>query len=64
LDQAAPIVEELYVKYKDKLTFDEAPQGQPFEELYDLDTLVPTPEHQALYENVKEELVRLGVPLG
>jgi methylamine--corrinoid protein Co-methyltransferase len=64
LDQAAPIVEELYEKYRDKLTFDQAPQGQPFEELYDLDTLTPTPEHQALYEEVKEELVRLGVPLG
>jgi methylamine--corrinoid protein Co-methyltransferase len=64
LDQAAPIVEELYEKYRDKLTFDEAPQGQPFEDLYDLDTLTPTPEHQALYEEVREELVRLGVPLG
>jgi len=63
LDQAAPLVEKLYEKYRDKLTFDEAPQGQPFEDLYDLDTLTPTSEHQALYEEVKEELVRLGVPL-
>jgi hypothetical protein len=61
--QAAPIVEALYTKYKDKLTFEEAPQGQPFEELFDVETLTPTTEHQALYDRVKEELIRLGVPL-
>jgi methylamine--corrinoid protein Co-methyltransferase len=61
--QAAPIVEKLYDKYSNKLTFEEAPQGQPFEELYDLDSLTPSPEHQALYDEVKGELVRLGVPL-
>ncbi len=62
-EQAAPIVEQLYEKYKDKITFEKAPRGQPFEELYDLDRLTPTPEHQALYERVKGELIRLGVPL-
>ncbi|MFC2030065.1 monomethylamine:corrinoid methyltransferase [Chloroflexota bacterium] len=62
-EQAAPIVEKLYCKYEDKLTFEQAPKGQPFEELYDLDSLTPTHEHQALYDEVKEELVRLGVPL-
>ena len=61
--EVTPIVEQLYAKYKDKLTFEEAPQGQPFEELYDLETLRPTAEHQALYDEVKEELGRLGVPL-
>lgn len=62
-EQAAVIVEQLYEKYKDKITFEEAPKGQPFEELYDVDTLTPTPEHQAVYDRVKEELIRLGVPL-
>jgi len=62
-EQAAVIVEQLYEKYKDKITFEEAPRGQPFEELYDVDTLTPTPEHQAVYDQVKEELIRLGVPL-
>ena len=61
--QAAPIVEALYAKYKDKITFEEAPKGQPFEELYDVDSLSPTPEHQAVYDEVKAELIRLGVPL-
>jgi hypothetical protein len=62
-EQAAAVVEKLYEKYRDKLTFEEAPIGQPFEQLYDLDTLSPTPAHQALYEEVREELLRLGVPL-
>lgn len=62
-EQAAPIVEQLYEKYKTKITFEEAPKGQPFEELYDIDTLTPTPEHQAVYNRVKEELIQLGVPL-
>ena len=62
-EQASAIVEQLYEKYKDKLTFEQAPAGQPFEELYDLETLTPTPAHQAVYDEVKEELLRLGVPL-
>jgi hypothetical protein len=61
--QAAPIVEALYAKYKDNIALEKAPQGQPFEELYDLETLTPKPEHQAVYDRVKEELIRLGVPL-
>jgi len=61
--QAAPIVAALHEKYKDQLTFAEAPRGQPFEELYDVESLTPTPEHQALYDRVREELIRLGLPL-
>lgn len=62
-EEAAPIVEALYEKYKDKMDLENAPKGQPFEELYDLATLEPTPEHQAVYDQVKEELIGLGVPL-
>jgi methylamine--corrinoid protein Co-methyltransferase len=62
--QASPIVAQLYEKYKDKISLDVAPKGLPFEELYDLDTLTPKPEHQAVYDEVKAELLRLGVPLG
>ncbi len=61
--QAAPIVEQLHEKYKDKILLKDAPRGQPFEELYDVKTLTPTPEHQALYDKVKEELIALGLPL-
>ncbi len=62
-DAATPIVEALYAKYRDNLDLENAPKGQPFEELYDLSTLTPTPEHQAVYDQVKEELIKLGVPL-
>jgi len=62
-EAAAPIVEALYEKYKDKMDLENAPKGQPFEELYDLATLDPTPEHQAIYDQVKQELIGLGVPL-
>ena len=61
--QVAPIVEALYAKYEDKITFEEAPKGQPFEELYDGDSLTPTSAYQAVYDEVKSKLVRPGVPL-
>jgi hypothetical protein len=61
--EVAPIVATLYDKYKDKLELHTAPKGQPFEELYDLETLQPTAEHQALYDKTKEELIDLGIPL-
>ncbi|MGQ9493802.1 MAG: monomethylamine:corrinoid methyltransferase [Anaerolineae bacterium] len=61
--QAAPIIEALYAKYKDKISLEEAPKGLPFEALYDVKTLTPMPEHQAVYDEVKAELMRLGVPL-
>ena len=59
----AEIVAKLYETYKDKLDLEKAPKGQAFEELYDLQTLRPTSEHQALYDKLKEELAGLGVPL-
>jgi len=61
--QAASIVEALFRTYKDTMSLETAPKGQPFEELYDLKTLTPTPEHRAVYDRVKEELIRLGVPM-
>ena len=63
LKQAAEIVAKLYETYKDKLDLEQAPKGQAFEALYDLQTLRPTPEHQDLYEKLKEELTEIGVPL-
>ncbi len=62
-EQAAHIVEQLHGKYRDKILIEEAPAGKSFEELYDLETLTPTPEHQALYDEVKEELIQTGIPL-
>ncbi len=61
--EAAEIVHRLYATYSDSLDLESSPPGQVFEELYDLKTLRPTAEHQALYERLKEELAGLGVPL-
>lgn len=61
--KAAPIVEKLYEKYRDNLPLEKAPRGEPFEKLYDIKTLMPTPEHKALYDRLKSELDSLGVPL-
>ena len=52
--EANPIVTKLVEKYKhiqqDRLI------GQPFTEVYDLDTLQPTPEWQHIYEEVCDEM--------
>jgi hypothetical protein len=63
-ETAAKLVAKLYEKYKDKIDLEQAPKGQAFEELYNLQTLRPTAEHQALYDKLKEELIVLGVPMG
>jgi len=60
LETANEIVKTLYEKYKDKLDFEVAPVGKPFEELYDLNTLKPRPEHYNQYLEVKKELMDLG----
>jgi methylamine--corrinoid protein Co-methyltransferase len=39
------------------------PQGKPFWEVYDLTTLKPIPEWAGMVEDVKQELVELGLPL-
>jgi hypothetical protein len=63
LQEARPIVEKLFEKYKDRLDFEKAPKGLPFEKLYNVDTLTPTNEHKGMYIEIKNELVNLGVPL-
>ncbi|MEN6435804.1 MAG: monomethylamine:corrinoid methyltransferase [Anaerolineaceae bacterium] len=61
-EAASGIIEQLFAKYKDAMTLETAPKGAPFEQLYDVQKLVPTAEHQACYDRVKAELTRLGVP--
>lgn len=60
-EQADEIVKKLLAKYETKLA--EKPIGKPFEEVYNVDTIKPTQEWQGLYEEVKDELIDLGVPL-
>jgi hypothetical protein len=62
-ENAAEIVAKLFETYKDSLDLEQASKGQAFEQLYDLQTLCPTSEHQGLYDKLKEELTGLGVPL-
>ncbi|MHA1860988.1 MAG: monomethylamine:corrinoid methyltransferase [Candidatus Ranarchaeia archaeon] len=62
-DKAEGIVKTLYEKYKDHLIIDKEPLGNTFDELYDTITLQPKPEHLQQYEEVKDELKDLGLPL-
>ena len=60
-EQADEIVKQLLAKYETKLA--DKPIGRPFEEVYHVDTVRPTQEWQGLYEEVKNELIGIGVPL-
>ncbi|MFW6068843.1 MAG: monomethylamine:corrinoid methyltransferase [Chloroflexota bacterium] len=59
--EADAIVRQLVGKYKDDL--DTRPCGQHFTEVYDPIMVKPKPEWVATYEEVKEELVEMGLPL-
>jgi methylamine--corrinoid protein Co-methyltransferase len=58
--QANEIVKQIVPKYKDLLGTE--PKGKRFDEAYDMRTLRPTPEWLGIYDEVKDELSRLGVP--
>jgi hypothetical protein len=62
--RAAEIAARLYETYRDSIDLEKAPKGEPFENLYDLQSLTPTPEHRRLYDELKDELAKLGIPLG
>jgi methylamine--corrinoid protein Co-methyltransferase len=59
--QANEIVKELLSMYES--TLDEMPRGKPFEEVYNMDTVEPTPEWQEMYDEVRDELIDMGIPL-
>ncbi|NQS91437.1 MAG: monomethylamine:corrinoid methyltransferase, partial [Chloroflexi bacterium] len=59
--KANEIVKQLTGKYESGLS--EKPAGKPFEEVYDLETITPTPEWQGLYDEVKVELQQMGLPI-
>ncbi len=56
---------ELVMKLLEKYEADipTQPIGQTFEEVYDLKTVRPTPEWQGIYDEVREELIGMGLPL-
>jgi len=57
---ANEIAKQLIPKYEDKLG--EPPKGKSFEECMDLKSLKPKPEWLSIYNQVKKELIDLGIP--
>jgi methylamine--corrinoid protein Co-methyltransferase len=60
-EQADELVKQLIPLYVDEL--DKNPIGKPFEEVYDIENVEPTPEWQGMYDEVHEELIKMGLPL-
>jgi methylamine--corrinoid protein Co-methyltransferase len=60
-EEANELVEQLYANYEPDL--DTKPIGRPFEEVYDVQRVEPTPEWQGKYEKVWGQLVDMGLPL-
>jgi methylamine--corrinoid protein Co-methyltransferase len=59
--EANGIVQALLAKTETRVKARDPEKGKTFQELNDLDTLQPTPEHVALYEQMKKELGDLGL---
>lgn len=59
--QANDIVKQLLPRYEDKLMRPDI--GVPFADCYDVATLTPAPEWQDIYDQVKGEVIDLGIPL-
>ncbi len=60
-EQADEITRKLLAIYEEDLP--SKPIGKPFQEVYDLKTLQPTPEWNGVYEEVKDELIGMGLLL-
>lgn len=60
-EQADDLVTRLYKLYEPEL--EKKPIGQPFEEVYDVDNVEPTAEWQGTYDEVRNELIKMGLPL-
>jgi methylamine--corrinoid protein Co-methyltransferase len=59
-EQASELVSKLLVKYEDGI--EKAPTGKRYQECYDLKTSKPAEEYVRLYDEVKEELAKMGIP--
>jgi methylamine--corrinoid protein Co-methyltransferase len=60
--EADPLVRRLIASYAPGQA--EMRIGQPFDKVYDLDTVQPTPDWLRLYEEVRQELAEMGLELG
>ncbi|MBI4790743.1 MAG: monomethylamine:corrinoid methyltransferase [Chloroflexi bacterium] len=61
LTQANDVANKLLPKYESMLG--QAPQGKRFQDCYDVATLRPSDEWRGIYETVKEDAIRAGIPL-
>jgi methylamine--corrinoid protein Co-methyltransferase len=61
-EQANELVKRLIALYLADLPNN--PVGKPFEEVYDVEKVEPTPEWQGIYDDVRDELLKMGVPIG
>ncbi len=62
IGRANDIANQLIPRYEAMLG--NPPKGKSFKECYDVATLRPTEEWQRIYDNVKEEVIKAGIPLG
>lgn len=60
-ERANELVLQLLERYEAQV--EQAPQGMRYQECYDLPTGKPTEEYLRLYDEVKEELAGMGIPL-
>ena len=60
-EHANDLVKRLIAIYESQLNTQ--PIGKPFEEVYDIDTIQPTSQWQGMYDEVRNELIKMGLPL-
>lgn len=58
---ADELVSQMVPRYLPELK--KMPIGKPFEEVYDVENVEPSAEWQGTYDQVREELITLGIPL-
>ena len=61
LEEANALVKQLITIYEPQLNTQ--PIGMPFEQVYDIDKIEPTSEWQDTYNEVRDELIKMGLPL-
>lgn len=59
--QANQIVNQLLAKYEEEIVF--APKGKKYTECFDLEKGEPISEYLRLFEEVKSELIQMGMPI-
>ena len=55
------IVLKLLEKYEHIFEMEDGNAGQPFDVSYNMETIEPVPEWQAMYDEVKAELTEMGI---